>query len=282
MLLFDTIFDMQGQSEKYRSQGRKIGFVPTMGFLHEGHLSLMRIAKEKCDELVVSIFVNPSQFAPNEDFSSYPRNFQRDIQLLEEVGATALFMPTQEMMYPKGYKTWVHVEKLDTKLCGISRPHLFQGVTTVVNKLFNIVRPHIALFGQKDAQQAIIIKKMVVDLNMNIEIVIGQLIRETDGLAMSSRNSYLSEEERRDAVVLYQALQLGKRRLMEAGMGKTKILSEIRQLIEAKPTTRVDYIEMHSAKNLAEIGEHPQGDILIALAVFVGNTRLIDNITVSI
>ncbi len=279
MEIISDIAAVRQRMARLRCNKKKIGFVPTMGFLHEGHLSLMRIAKKKSDVLVVSIFVNPSQFAPNEDFNTYPRDLEQDLKLLEDVGCDILFVPTKDLMYPPGYWTWVNVEDMNAKLCGKSRPVFFRGVATIVTKLFNIVQPHISVFGQKDAQQALIIKQMVADLNQDIEIIIGPIVREKDGLAMSSRNAYLSEDERKEALVLHGALQLG-RSLIDAGeLSKESILNRMRQLIQTKPTAKIDYIEMVDGETLAEI-EEPQGLVLLALAMEIGGTRLIDNILI--
>ncbi|MEJ2544130.1 MAG: pantoate--beta-alanine ligase [Calditrichaceae bacterium] len=208
MKVIKSISEMKEWSDAQREKGLRIGFVPTMGFLHEGHLSLMRIAQEKCDTLVVSIFVNPTQFAPGEDFERYPRNLERDEALCAKEGVKIIFYPSSEKMYPKNHHTYVITEQLSQVLCGKSRPTHFKGVTTIVCKLLNIVKPHIAVFGQKDAQQAIILKRMVADLNMDAELIIAPIVREPDGLAMSSRNKYLDDSQRQEATVLYRSLQM--------------------------------------------------------------------------
>ena len=268
------------QTQRLKKRGLTIGFVPTMGYLHEGHLSLMRIARQKTDILVVSIFVNPSQFAPHEDLDTYPRALDQDIELLESVECDVLFLPTTEMMYPSGYKTWIVMDEIMEKLCGKSRSAFFRGVATVVTKLFNSINPHVAVFGQKDAQQALIIKRLVADLNMNIEIVIGPLIREADGLAMSSRNAYLSSTERNDALILNQALRLGKKLIQEGILSRIEIIRQLESMIESKPSARLDYIEIVHGETLEEVSGF-SGLILLALAVSIGKTRLIDNILIT-
>jgi len=268
---------MQELADKLRSAGKSIGFVPTMGYLHPGHLSLVRIAKQQTDFVVVSIFVNPLQFGPAEDFDRYPRDFKRDEQLLEKEGANAIFYPELTEMYPSGFSTSVAVEKLTEQLCGKSRPGHFTGVTTVVAKLFNIVKPDKAIFGQKDAQQAFVIKRMVRDLNFDIEIVIAPTMREPDGLAMSSRNSYLSPEERKESAVLYQALQLAENLIRQGEKEAGTIIKEMEILIRSKPSARIDYVSIVDTENLQPV-KKIEGEVLIALAVRFGKTRLIDNI----
>lgn len=261
-----------------KSNGKSIGFVPTMGFLHEGHLSLMREAKKETDFVVVSIFVNPTQFGPNEDLESYPRDLTRDLALCASVGVDLIFVPEVEEMYPEGYSTYVVCEgEITKKLCGASRPTHFKGVTSVVAKLFNMVSPHKAFFGQKDAQQVAIIKKMVRELNIDIEIVSCPIVREPDGLAMSSRNTYLSPEERVDARVLSQALNEVKQQL-DSGVRDVKILLEGMKLkISDCQSAKIDYISIVNANTLEDI-DLIQGEVLVALAVKIGKTRLIDNL----
>jgi len=264
-----------------RRDGKIIGFVPTMGYLHEGHLSLLRIARQKSDVTVMSIFVNPTQFGPNEDFDRYPRDFARDEKLAEANGCDIVFYPSIEEMYPQPYLTYVNVEKITTGLCGASRPGFFRGVTTVVTKLFNIVKPHLAVFGQKDAQQAIVVRQMVRDLNFDLEIVIAPIVREPDGLAMSSRNTYLSESERKEAVVLYKALMHAKK-LIEAGERDAEFLKrEMSKIINSAPSARIDYVAIVDAYQLRELLKL-EGEVLIALAVWIGNTRLIDNLIITV
>lgn len=281
MLIIRKIEQMQKESERLREEGKRIGLVPTMGYLHEGHLSLVRIARERSNVVVMSIFVNPTQFGPGEDFHSYPRDFNRDVKLAEKEGCDIIFYPTVEEMYPQGYATYVNVERLTEGLCGRSRPGHFRGVTTVVTKLFNIVKPHIAVFGQKDAQQAFVIKRMVRDLNFDIEIVVGPTIREKDGLAMSSRNTYLSERERKDALVLYQSLKLAQNLLSSGERDPKKVVKEMEKLIRTKKSALIDYISIVDSENLQEV-ERIEGEVLIALAVKIGKARLIDNIIIKV
>jgi pantoate--beta-alanine ligase len=264
-----------------KRQGKIISFVPTMGYLHKGHLSLVQIAKKRSDVLVVSIFVNPTQFGPKEDFAKYPRDFKRDKLLLEKEGCDFLFVPRIKDMYPEGYLTYVNVEKITHKLEGAIRPRHFQGVTTVVAKLFNIVQPDIAVFGQKDAQQAVVLKKMVDDLNYGVKMIIAPTVREKNGLALSSRNVYLSKEERKHAKVLYQALRLAKEMIKKGERKASKVVSKMRALINKQPLADVDYIAITDANSL-ELLNRLKGEILISLAVRFGKTRLIDNIKIKV
>jgi pantoate--beta-alanine ligase len=279
MKIIKSVKSIQRLSSNFKEQGKKIGLVPTMGFLHEGHLSLIDIAKKSNDIVVVSIFVNPTQFGPNEDYNGYPRDLTRDEKLLEEKGVDILFIPSLKDMYPNGYTTYVEVEKLSHVLCGRSRPIHFKGVTTVVAKLFNMVKPDIAVFGEKDAQQAIIIKRMVKDLNFPVKIITGPTIREKDGLAVSSRNTYLSESEREDAPVLYQALLLAKNLIENGERDATKIISSMKGLLQEKKSAKIDYISIVKKDTLEPVSRI-QGEVLIALAVWFGKARLIDNITI--
>lgn len=275
----DSIKEVRTFSKDARSKGQTIGFVPTMGFLHEGHLSLIERAKKENDIVIVSIFVNPTQFGPNEDYSSYPRDLERDGELCKNAGADLIFFPTPEIMYPENYNTYITVENLTDGLCGASRPGHFRGVATVVAKLFNIVQPDRAYFGQKDAQQVAVLERMTKDLNFDIEIVPCPIIREKDGLAMSSRNIYLVGEERSAALVLSKSLNLAKE-MIEAGEKSAKVLyAAIRALIEAEPSAKIDYIEIVSNETLKPV-EELSGEILIALAVKVGKPRLIDNLRI--
>ncbi len=281
MKIIKRVGQMQKLAQQVRTKGLKIGLVPTMGFLHEGHLSLIRLARKEADFVVVSIFVNPTQFAPGEDYETYPRDLQRDCRLAEQAGGDVVFAPSPEEMYPDGYRTFVEVEGITRKLCGASRPTHFRGVTTVVTKLFCIVGPHIAVFGQKDAQQAIVIKRLVKDLNFDIRIIVAPTIREPDGLAMSSRNLYLSEKEREDATVLYRALQMAKS-MVEAGeRSSSSIIATMEKMISEKPTAEIDYIAVVDTQQLEPL-EKLSGEVLIALAVRFGQARLIDNIMLSI
>ncbi len=269
--------EMQGIADKYRQWGKNIGFVPTMGYLHEGHLSLVRRAKEDNDVVFVSIFVNPLQFAPNEDLDRYPRDLKRDEKLLKEECVDFLFYPSVEDMYPGGFQTYVGVENLTKVLEGKSRPTHFRGVTTVVAKLFNITKPHRAYFGKKDAQQLIVIKRMVQDLNMDIEIVGMPIVREEDGLAMSSRNKYLKGEERVQAVCLYKALKKAEELISDGEEDTDVIVNEMRRVIEGYPLAEIDYINMNRISDLEELKRVEKNNTLVSLAVRIGNTRLIDN-----
>lgn len=280
MKIITSPSEMQAYSNKARMEGKIIGFVPTMGFLHEGHLSLMRRCRSENDICVVSIFVNPTQFGPNEDYERYPRDLERDSKMSEEVGVDIIFHPSVEDMYPKGYATFVNVERLTEKMCGLSRPGHFRGVTTVVTKLFNLVKPHRAYFGQKDAQQAIVIKRMVQDLNMDIEIIVMPTVREKDGLAMSSRNKYLNEEERKSALVLSRSLFTAEEMIRSGVRNASDIYKAIKEMIEREPLARIDYISIVDAETLEDVSEI-RTNTLIALAVFIGQTRLIDNIVVN-
>jgi len=253
-----------------------VGLVPTMGFLHEGHLSLIRRAREECDHVVVSIFVNPTQFGKNEDLSKYPRDIDRDLKLIEPLGTDLVWMPTPEIMYPPGYQTWVEVEAITSPLEGAMRPGHFKGVTTVVAKLFTGVQPHKAYFGQKDAQQAAVIRQMTRDLNFPIEIVICPIVREPDGLAMSSRNVYLDPEQRKAATVLFRSLGAAKD-LYEGGeRDGEKIRGKMKEVLADEPLADVQYISCADYDTLEELDEL-KGKALLSMAVFIGKTRLIDN-----
>jgi pantoate--beta-alanine ligase len=254
-----------------------VGFVPTMGYLHEGHLSLVRQARAENTSVAVSIFVNPTQFGPREDFRQYPRDTQRDLSLLRKEGADLVFMPSVDEMYPPGFNSWVEVGGVTERLEGVSRPGHFRGVATVVAKLFNIVQPDRAYFGQKDAQQLIVVQKMAADLNMDLEVVAVPTVREPDGLAMSSRNTYLNTEERRQATVLYQALNLAQK-LYAGGEKDAKFIrGKMTELIQEKPLADIDYISIADAKTLEELDEL-KPPALVSMAVRIGKTRLIDNI----
>ncbi len=276
MRIIKNISEMQSLADSLRAKDEKISFVPTMGFLHEGHLSLVEIAKKNSTFVIVSIFVNPTQFGPNEDFDSYPRDFERDKNLLEAKNIDVLFAPTKEEFYSPNHLTYVQNNSLSDFLCGNSRPNHFRGVTTVVSKLFNTVKPHFAVFGQKDAQQVLIIKKMVQDLNFDIEILVGEISREQDGLAMSSRNKYLSEIERKDALILSESLNFAEKMILGGERNSELIISKMTDLVLGKQTAKIDYIEIVSSETLQSV-EILKDEILIALAVFIGKTRLIDN-----
>lgn len=267
---------MQSHCEQFRLAGKKIAFVPTMGYFHEGHLSLMKEARRTADLVVVSIFVNPTQFGPKEDFTKYPRDFDRDAAMAGSVGVDVIFFPSNQDMYPGGYQTYVDVEQVTKNLCGMSRPGHFRGVTTVCCKLFNIVKPHSAIFGRKDFQQLAAIRRMVADLNMDLEIVGLPTFREPDGLAMSSRNVYLSKEERASALTLVSSLKTAKKLYAEGERNAVKIIRQAEKLITSAPFTQVDYIKICDTATLEDVLEI-QGEVVMALAVKVGKTRLIDN-----
>jgi pantoate--beta-alanine ligase len=276
MEIIHTPREMQEYALNLKRQGRTIGFVPTMGFLHEGHLSLMRIAREKCDVLAVSIFVNPVQFGPNEDLDAYPRDFARDEALCTNEGVDVVFYPEPENMYASDASVWVDEEALSGVLCGASRPGHFRGVCTVVAKLFNIIQPDLAVFGEKDAQQLRIIERMVRDLNVPVQIIRGPIVREPDGLAMSSRNQYLSDSQRDDALCLQHALGLAKELVRDGERTATVIRQAMCALIEKNPGASVDYIEFVDDEKLGSV-ERLKGATLVALAVKIGAIRLIDN-----
>ena len=281
MLIIETIEQIKEAVKNARKQGKRIGFVPTMGYLHEGHMSLVRKAKQQNDFVIVSIFVNPTQFGPNEDFSSYPRNIVRDAELSHENGADVIFHPSVNVMYPEQTKTFVDVAEITAPLCGASRPGHFKGVTTVVCKLFNIIQPDKAYFGQKDAQQLATIEQMVRDLNINVEIVPCPIVREADGLALSSRNVYLDEAQRKAALVLSASLFEAKN-LIDRGQLNAKLIREFMvDNISAEPLANIDYVEIVNAKTLNSINLI-EGDILMALAVRFGKTRLIDNMRIEV
>ncbi len=264
-----------------RSRGEIIGFVPTMGFLHEGHLSLMRQARSESDLCVISVFVNPTQFGPREDYKTYPRDLNRDSEMAAGVGVDVIFAPAPEDMYPHGYGTFVEVEGITEKMCGASRPGHFRGVTTVVAKLFNLVQPHRAYFGQKDAQQVVVIKRMAADLNFDVEVIIMPTVREEDGLAMSSRNRYLSPAERQAALVLIRSLNMAEDVVKGGQSDAAEISRRMRGMIEAEPLARIDYISVVDANTLEDL-DLVQGEVLIALGVFIGKTRLVDNIVLDL
>jgi pantoate--beta-alanine ligase len=276
MKVIDSIFQMQSFAESVRLQGKRISFVPTMGYFHKGHLDLMREARKIADCLVVSIYVNPTQFGPKEDLSKYPRDFDRDCRMAASVAVDVIFYPSDEEMYPANYQTYVNVEKVTQNLCGLSRPDHFRGVTTVCNKLFNIVKPHVAVFGRKDFQQFITIKRMVADLNLDLEIIGLATVREADGLAMSSRNVYLKENERSSALNLIKSLKLAQKLYSAGERNSTIIINEVTKLIKISPYTDIDYIKICDTTTLADL-EEITGEAVIALAVKVGTTRLIDN-----
>ncbi|SHI75096.1 pantothenate synthetase [Desulfatibacillum alkenivorans DSM 16219] len=267
---------MAARSEAVRLEGKTIAFVPTMGYLHEGHLSLLKKGRSLCDYLVLSIFVNPTQFGPNEDLDAYPRDEERDQKVAREAGVDAIFMPNNEMMYGPNYQTYVALEKLPYHLCGLSRPVHFRGVATVVTKLFNIVRPHTAIFGEKDFQQLAVIRQMVKDLDFGIEIIGGPTVREPDGLAMSSRNAYLTPEQRKDAAALYKSLNQAQEMVSAGEKSAAAILEKASETILAVPGAEIDYAKLCDPATLDDV-EAIAGPALMALAVKIGATRLIDN-----
>ncbi|MFP5264655.1 MAG: pantoate--beta-alanine ligase [Blastocatellia bacterium] len=282
MEIINRIPRMMSVARELRADGKRIGFVPTMGALHEGHLSLMGRAREMCDMVIASVFVNPAQFAPNEDFEQYPRDLARDAELAFTRGVDFIFAPTPEDMYPQRFATYVTVERLSEKLEGASRPSHFRGVTTVVNKLFNIVHPHFAFFGRKDAQQVIIIKRMVRELAMDVEVVVGPTVREEDGLALSSRNVYLSTEERKAATVLRRALERCRTLYNGGERDGARLISSMRSLIEGEPLAVIDYIAITDTERLEPVETIPaDAPTLVSMAVFIGATRLIDNIVLN-
>jgi pantoate--beta-alanine ligase len=282
--ILTTIREMRAASRKARSAGQRVGLVPTMGALHEGHLSLVRAARTACDTVVASIFVNPTQFGPNEDLAKYPRSFERDCELLEREGVDVVFAPAVEEIYPNAggrgaQTTWVIVEDLSGKLDGKSRPGHFRGVTTVVSKLFHIVEPDAAFFGQKDAAQVAVIRRMVLDQNFSVEIVVCPIVREPDGLAMSSRNAYLNEQQRKQALVLYRSL-MQVQKLADAGeQNSEKLIASGQGIFREEPSVRLDYFEIVNRDTLDAVADIA-GGALVAVAAYVGNTRLIDNLLV--
>ena len=276
MKILKTLDEVKAWSRKVQQDGETLGLVPTMGYLHAGHLSLAQKSISTCDRTVVSIFVNPKQFGPNEDLDTYPHDLEADQRELEQLGVDALFLPTADDMYPEGFQTYVHVEEITDKLCGKSRRKLFRGVTTLVLKLFNIVRPHSAFFGEKDRQQLEVIRKMVDDLNLDVKIVGLPIIREPDGLAMSSRNQYLGKAERKTAQSLHEALQQAQQLVAQGESSVATLRSRMRNIIEREGQAQVDYISVCDPQRFEEL-EEIQGKAMIALAVHVGKARLIDN-----
>lgn len=276
MKIVNTINEVREAIKAWHKQGLTVGLVPTMGYLHEGHASLIARASKENDRVVVSDFVNPIQFAPNEDLASYPRDIDRDAKVCEENGADIIFHPTPEEMYHKDFSTFVDITGPSEELCGKSRPIHFRGVCTVVSKLFLIASPDRAYFGQKDAQQLAVIKRMVRDLNFDIEIVGCPIIREADGLAKSSRNTYLSPEERKAAVILHKALEKGKELVLNGEKSAKAVIDTVTQIINSEPLAKIDYVQVVDFPNITVV-EDINGDILTAVAVYIGKTRLIDN-----
>ena len=277
MLTISSAAEMTAISKEARRSGKRVGLVPTMGALHDGHLSLVRAARTQSDVVAVSIFVNPTQFGPKEDFSRYPRTFERDCALLQAEKVDVIFNPSVEEMYPGGPPTWVTVEGLSEKLDGRSRPGHFRGVTTVVSKLFNIVQPDVAFFGQKDAAQAAVIRKMVRDLDFDVRIVVCPIVREKDGLAMSSRNVYLTPEQRKQATVLYRSLMRVQTLADQGESDAAKLTMAGKQVIAEEPQVRLDFFEIVNRDTLDPVSDICKG-ALVAVAAYVGETRLIDNV----
>jgi pantoate--beta-alanine ligase len=280
MKICTTIDEMRADSRAAQQSHKSLGLVPTMGALHEGHLSLVRAAKGQCDSVVSTIFVNPTQFGPNEDFAKYPRMFERDCEALEKEGVDLLFAPSVEEMYPAGATTFVTVEGLGERLCGKSRPGHFRGVTTIVSKLFNIVEPDAAFFGQKDAAQIAIIRRMVRDLNIPVEIVPCPIVREPDGLAMSSRNAYLDPQQRGVALVLHRSLLQVEDLFRNGEDASGKLIDAGRQIFQQEPSVRLDYFEIVDPNTLEPVAQ-VQKPALVAVAAFLGSTRLIDNVVLT-
>ena len=278
MIVLDKINELRDRVEGWKSQGLKVGFVPTMGYLHEGHESLIKRASEENDKVVVSIFVNPIQFGPKEDLSTYPRDLERDSKVCEGAGADIIFHPKSEEMYFEDFSTFVDMNGLTSGLCGKSRPTHFRGVCTVVTKLFNIVSPDRAYFGEKDAQQLAIIKRMVRDLNIDVEVIGCPIVREKDGLAKSSRNTYLSIEERSAATILSKALNIAREKIKDGERTSSNIISTIKEIIESEKLARIDYIEVVDSFSMEGV-DTIEKSVLVAIAVFIGKTRLIDNFT---
>jgi pantoate--beta-alanine ligase len=272
-----SVSQMQAEAEAWRRAGKIIGLVPTMGYFHEGHLALMRQARERAGVVVVSLFVNPTQFGANEDLSRYPRDFERDCAMAASVGVDVLFFPEAAAMYPPGYQTTINLAELVKPLCGVARPTHFAGVATVCCKLFNIVKPHFAVFGEKDYQQLLVVKQMAADLNLDLEIAPGPTVREPDGLAMSSRNVYLSPQERAQAVWLSRSLAVAADLVAEGETCRDRVIATVWETIRVQPLANIDYVELRRVPDLAPAEEEPRGKHLLALAVYFGKTRLIDN-----
>lgn len=280
MEIAKTIQEVRGSVETARKGGKKVGFVPTMGALHIGHVSLIEAAVADCDFVVVSIFVNPSQFGPGEDFDKYPRTLDADLEMCRKAGADVVFVPENKEIYPSKNLTWVNVEELTDFLCGRSRQSHFRGVTTVCAKLFNIVQPDKAFFGQKDAQQCAVIRRMVADLDMPLEIVVCPTVREHDGLAISSRNKYLDENQRKDAALIYRSLTKSKEMIEAGATDCSRIVGEMQKILSQAAAIQIEYTSIVNAETLENIDDIGAEQVLIAVAVKIGGTRLIDNILV--
>jgi pantoate--beta-alanine ligase len=281
--VIQDVSNMHRTAESLRSAGKRIGIVPTMGSLHEGHLCLIRTAKRHADVVITTIFVNPTQFGPGEDYERYPRDLTRDSSLASSAGTDYIFAPERDSMYPNRHLTYIHIEKYSSILEGRSRPGHFRGVATVVAKLFNIIKPHVAVFGQKDAQQVLVIRQMLRDLNYDIELVVAPIVREADGLALSSRNSYLTAEERKQAPVLFQSLSLAENLLREGVRASVRIINEMSEFITNRSSGVIDYISIADSNTLEELSTFEgHSSVLVSIAVRFGATRLIDNQIVNI
>jgi pantoate--beta-alanine ligase len=279
MEVAETIESVRAAVKTTRDKGKKIGLVPTMGALHIGHISLIETAAKKCEFVVVSIFVNPTQFGPGEDFEKYPRPIEADLDICRKAGVNLVFAPKPQQMYPKKNLTWVNIEKLTEPLCGKSRPGHFRGVTTICAKLFNIVQPDIAFFGQKDAQQARVIRQMIEDLNMPLEIVVCPTVREPDGLAVSSRNQYLDKQQRQDAAYIYKSLEKCREMINTGEIESRKIIEEMKRVLQQKSSIKIEYVSIADYETLEAI-DRIAGKVLAAIAVRLGPARLIDNILI--
>jgi len=279
MQIATTVAEIRALVRQARTAGRTVGFVPTMGALHAGHVSLIQAAVARCDFVAVSLFVNPTQFGPSEDFEKYPRPLEQDLAVCREQGVDAVFAPSRNEMYPRENLTWVTVEKISEPLCGRFRPGHFRGVATVCAKLFNIVGPNLAFFGQKDAQQVAVIRRMAADLNLPLEIVVCPTVREPDGLAMSSRNQYLSPQERQEATVIYRALRRAEESIRAGETDVAKIVGQMHEVLGQVPALRIEYVSLVEADSLEKLGQ-ARGRVLVAVAGRLGATRLIDNIVV--
>ena len=278
MVIIGRVNEIRKKVKQWKSKGLSVGFVPTMGYLHEGHESLIKKASEENDKVVVSIFINPLQFGPKEDLATYPRDLERDSTICKRAGANVIFYPENDEMYESDFSTFVDMTGLTKELCGESRPIHFRGVCTIVNKLFNIVCPDRAYFGQKDAQQLAVIKKMVRDLSVDVEIIGCSIVREEDGLAKSSRNTYLSNEERKAATILDKSLMKARKLIEDGELSSKSIINSITQTINSEPMAKIDYVNVVDSASIEPV-EIIGSSVLVAIAVFIGNTRLIDNFT---
>ncbi|MFP4529014.1 MAG: pantoate--beta-alanine ligase [Candidatus Kapaibacterium sp.] len=283
MRIIETVQEMQALSDAHRARGKRIIVVPTMGYLHEGHMSLMRRAAEMGDIVITTLFVNPTQFGPNEDFERYPRNFERDVQLAEESGCDYLFYPSVQEMYPEGYSSYVMLHGITDKFEGAIRPKHFNGVATVCAKLFNITKPHAAIFGQKDYQQTLVVKRFVRDLDFDVEIIVLPTVRESDGLAMSSRNTYLSDEDRSKAGILFAALEKARKAIVTGERRRKTINGIMHNVLRSEPTMKIDYASAADSETLDEPEVFIDGQrIVMMIACYLGRTRLIDNMLINI